>query len=216
VPNLTPAIAVLDLGSDHVFGLVEALENAGASVDVTTDRDALMNADGMIVAGDTDAAAAMARLRETRGDEIIERRLSGGRPVLGIGVGMRVMFDTVVMDGAETAVLGQWPGAVSEIDGAVIPNSIVVEAGPNSRLFDGLSGELFVVDSPLAATEWTLEVYGAFQPPVVSHANSGGRFIPAVENGPLSAGQFWPERSGDAGSQLLRNWLETLTPRKTT
>ena len=214
--NLTPAIAVLDRGSDNVFGLVEALENAGASVDVTTDRDVLMNADGMIVTGDIDAAAAMARLRETRGDEIIERRLSGGRPVLGVGVGMHILFDTVVMDGAETAVLGQWPGAVSEIDGANAPTSVVVEAGPNSRLFDGLSGELFVVDSPLAATEWTLEVYGAFQPPVVSYATNGERFIAAVENGPLSAVLFLPERSGDAGVRLLRNWLGTLTPRKTT
>ncbi len=208
--NPTPAIAVLDLGSDRVSGLVEALETAGAAVDVTTDRDALMNVDGMIVTGDSDVATAMARLRETRGDEIIERRLSGGRPVLGIGVGMHIMFDTVVMDGAETAVLGQWPGAVIEIDGAVIPNSLVIDTRSNSNLFDGLSGELFIIDSPLAATAWTLEVYGAFQKPVVSHATNGERFIAAVENGPLSAVQFHPERSGDAGVRLLRNWLSTL------
>lgn len=208
--NLTPAIAVLDLGSDRVSGLLDALENAGAAVGVTTDRDALMNADGVIVTGDTDAAAAMLRLRETRGDEIIERRLSGGRPVLGIGVGMHIMFDSVVMDGAETAVLGQWPGDVIDIDGATAPTSIVIDAGPNSRLFDGLSSELFVVDSPLAATEWTLEVYGAFQKPVVSHAINRKRFIAAVENGPLSAVQFHPEHSGDAGVRLLRNWLSTL------
>jgi glutamine amidotransferase len=126
------------------------------------------------------------------------------------------MFDAVVMDAAETAVLGQWPGAVRSIDGAVIPNPLVVEAGSNSRLFDGLSDELFVIDSPLVATEWTLEVYGAFQPPVVSYATNGERFIAAIENGPRSAVQFHPERSGGAGSQLLRNWLGTLTPRKTT
>ena len=208
--NPTPAVAVLDLGSDRVSGLVEALETAGAAVYVTTDRDSLMNAAGVIVTGDTDVAAAIARLRETRGDEIIERRLSGGRPVLGIGVGMHVMFDTVVMDGAETAVLGQWPGTVREIDGATAPTSVVIEAGSNSNLFDGLSGELFIIDSPLAATAWTLEVYGAFQKPVVSHATNGERFIAAVENGPLSAVQFHPERSGDAGVRLLRNWLSTL------
>lgn len=205
-----PSVVVLDLRTDDVSGLVEALESAGAAIEVTTDRDALMNADGVIVTGDTDAATAMARLRETRGDEIIERRLSGGRPVLAIGVGMHIMFDSVVMDGAETAVLGQWPGVVSEIDGATAPTSVVIEAGPNSRLFDGLSGELFVVASPLAATEWTLEVYGAFQKPVVSHAINGERCIAAVENGPLSAVQFHPEHSGDAGVRLLRNWLSTL------
>jgi glutamine amidotransferase len=77
-------------------------------------------------------------------------------------------------------------------------------------LFAGLAGELFHFDNPRAATDWTLEVYGAFQPPLVSYATSGERFIAAVENGPLTAVQFRPEQSGDAGVQLLRNWLGTL------
>ena len=206
--NPLPIVSVIDLGSDDASTLVYTLEVAGAEVDKATDRDALMNADGVIVTGNTDVATAMARLREAGGDEIIERRLSGGRPVLGIGAGMQIMFDGVVKDGTAAVGLGQWPGVVRSINGATVPESLAIEAGFNSSMFAGLNGKNF--DNPLAVTEWTLEVYGAFQKPAVSYAVNGERFISAVENGPLSAVQFHPERSGDAGVQLLRNWLGTL------
>jgi glutamine amidotransferase len=216
VPHTALAIAVLDLGSDDVEMLVSALKAAGATVTVTADRDAVMNADGLIVTGDTDFAAAMSRLRETRGDEVIERRLSGGRPVLGVGVGMHILFDGHSHGGLTTDGLGQWPGTVVEISSGELPARLSVQSPEASTLFAGLGGHEFLFNSPLAATEWTLEVYGAFQPPVVSYATNGERFIAAVENGPLSAVEFHPERSGDAGLQLLRNWRGTLTPRKTT
>jgi glutamine amidotransferase len=169
-----------------------------------------MNADGLIVTGDTDTAAAMRRLRETRGDELIERRLAGGRPVLAIGVGMHLLFDGVLEDGIQVDELGQWPGMVREVGGGEFPALLAVESATASALFAGLAGERFHFDNPRAATDWTLEVYGAFQPPLVSYATNGERFIAAVENGPLSAVQFQPERSGDAGAHLLRNWLGTL------
>ena len=112
---------------------------------------------------------------------------------------------------ADAAVgLGQWPGVVRSINGATVPESLAIEAGFNSTMFAGLNGKHFVFNNPLAVTEWTLEVYGAFQKPAVSYAVNGERLISAVENGPLSAVQFHPERSGDAGVQLLRNWLGTL------
>jgi glutamine amidotransferase len=216
VPHTALAIAVLDLGSDDVEMLVAALEAAGVSVTVTANRDAVMNADGLIVTGDTDFAAAMTRLRETRGDELIERRLSGGRPVLGVGVGMHILFDGHTNGGLTTDGLGQWPGVVADVNADELPARLSVESPEASTLFAGLEGHEFLFDSALAVTEWALDVYGAFRPPVVSYATNGERFIAAVENGPLSAVQFHPERAGDAGSQLLRNWLETLTPRKTT
>jgi glutamine amidotransferase len=190
--------------------LVELLETVGATVAVTSVRDVVMNADGFIVTGDTDTAAAMRRLRETRGDELIERRLAGGRPVLAVGVGMHILFDGVLEDDVETAGLGQWPGMVREVGRGEFPRSLTVESATESALFAGLAGELFHFDNVSAATEWTLEVYGAFQPPLVSYATNGERFIAAVENGPLAAVQFQPEQSGDAGAQLLRNWLGTL------
>jgi len=210
VSNPLPLVSVIDLGSGDASTLVHALVVAGAEVNSVSDRDAVMNAAGVIVTGDIDVATAMARLREVSGDELIERRLSGGRPVLGIGAGMQIMFDGVVRDGTASVGLGQWPGIVRSINGAVVPESRAIEPGFNSTLFAGLAGKHFVFGNPLAVTEWTLEVYGAFQKPAVSYAVNGERFIAAVENGPLSAVQFHPERSGDAGVQLLRNWLGTL------
>jgi glutamine amidotransferase len=210
VSNSEPSVAVFNLGTGDVSALVELLETAGATVAVTSERDAVMNADGLIVTGDTDTAAAMRRLRETRGDELIERRLAGGRPVLAVGVGMHVLFDSILEDGVEVHGLGQWPGTVREVGCGESPALLAVESAPESALFAGLAGEPFHFDNGRAATEWTLEVYGAFQPPLVSYATNGERFIAAVENGPLSAVQFRPEQSGDAGAQLLRNWLGTL------
>ena len=208
--NSEPSVAVFNLGTGDVAALVELLEIAGATVAVTSERDAVMNADGLIVTGETDTAAAMRRLRETRGDELIERRLAGGRPVLAIGVGMHILFDGVLEDGVETAGLGQWPGMVRVVGRGEFPGLLAVESATESALFTGLVSERFHFDNGSAATDWTLEVYGAFQPPLVSYATGGERFIAAVENGPLSAVQFRPEQSGDAGAQLLRNWLGTL------
>lgn len=208
--NSEQSVAVLDLGTGDISALVEMLETAGTTVAVTSERDAVMNANGLIVTGDSDTAAAMRRLRETRGDELIERRLAGGRPVLAIGVGMHILFDGVLEDDREIPGLGQWPGTVREVGRGEFPGLLAVESASELALFAGLAGELFHFDNPRAATDWTLEVYGAFQPPLVSYATGGERFIAAVENGPLSAVQFRPEQSGNAGGQLLRNWLGTL------
>ena len=208
--NSEPSVAVLDFGTGDISALVDLLETTGVTVAVTSDRDAVMNADGLIVTGDADTAAAMRRLRETRGDELIERRLAGGRPVLAVAVGMHILFDRVLEDDGEIPGLGQWPGTVREVGRGEFPGLLAVDSATESALFAGLAGELFYFDNPRAATAWTLEAYGAFQPPLVSYATSVARFIAAVENGPLSAVQFQPEQSGDAGAQLLRNWLGTL------
>jgi glutamine amidotransferase len=210
VSNSEPSVAVLDFGTGDISALVDLLETTGVTVAVTSDRDAVMNADGLIVTGDADTAAAMRRLRETRGDELIERRLAGGRPVLAVAVGMHILFDRVLEDDGEIPGLGQWPGTVREVGRGEFPGLLAVDSATESALFAGLAGELFYFDNPRAATAWTLEAYGAFQPPLVSYATSVARFIAAVENGPLSAVQFQPEQSGDAGAQLLRNWLGTL------
>jgi glutamine amidotransferase len=123
---------------------------------------------------------------------------------------MHLLFDGVLEDGVQVDALGQWPGMVREVGRGEFPGSLTVESATDSALFAGLAGELFHFDNVSAATEWTLEVYGAFQPPLVSYATNGERFIAAVENGSLTAVQFRPEQSGDAGAQLLRNWLGTL------
>lgn len=207
-----PTVAVLDYGSGNVHSAVKALEAAGASTTLTRDRDAVMNADGLLVPGVGAFTAVMEQLRAVRGDELIERRLAGGRKVLGICVGMQVMFDRGIEHGIDTEGLGEWPGTVTQLDAPVLPHMgwNTVESAPGSNLFAGIENERFYFVHSYAATDWTLEAYGAFQLPRVTWATHGQRFVAAVENGPLSATQFHPEKSGEAGLQLLRNWINTL------
>jgi glutamine amidotransferase len=207
-----PTVAVLDYGSGNVHSAVKALAVAGATVTLTRDRDLIANSDGLVVPGVGAFGAVMDQLREVRGDELIERRLAGGRPVLGICVGMQIMFDRGVEHGLDSEGLAQWPGVVAELNAPILPHMgwNTVEAAPDSTLFDGIEDERFYFVHSYAATDWTLEAYGAFAAPRVTHATHGERFIAAVENGPLSATQFHPEKSGEAGLQLLRNWIVSL------
>jgi glutamine amidotransferase len=192
---------------------VRALERAGADVTLTADRAAAQDADGLVVPGVGAFAACMAGLRAVRGHEVIGRRLAGGRPVLGICVGMQVLFERGVEHGVETDGCDEWPGTVERLQAAVVPhmgwNTVDVPEG--SVLFDGVAGERFYFVHSYAARRWELVTHGVTRAPVVTWAEHGGdRFVAAVENGPLSATQFHPEKSGDAGAALLRNWVEAL------
>jgi len=205
-------VAVLDIGSRDANAVVDALTAAGATTTVTRDRDLVANADGLVVIGEGEFTAVMEKLREAHGDELIERRLAGGRPVLAIGVGMQILFDGAIAGEVDTEGLAQWPGVVTELNALTLPHSGLspVEAAPDSVLFSGVEDELFHFAHSSAATDWTLEVYGAFAAPRVSYATHGQRFVAAIENGPLSATQFHPENSGEAGLRLLRNWIASF------
>lgn len=207
-----PTVAILDTGAGDVQSLVTALVDAGALATVTRDRDLIANADGLAVGGEGAFSDVMAELRETRGGELIERRLAGGRPVLAIGVAMHVMFDGAEVNEVMVDGLAQWPGVVAELNAPTLPHSgwITVDSASGSTLFAGIEDQLFNFTNSAAAKEWTLEVYGAFAAPRVTYAVSSERFIAAVENGPLSAIQFHPEDSGVAGLQFLRNWISSL------
>ncbi len=207
-----PSVAVLDYGSGNVHSAVKALAAAGGDVTLTRDREEIANADGLVVPGVGAFGAVMEQLRAVRGDEMIERRLAGGRHVLGICVGMQILFDRGVEHGLDTAGLGQWPGTVVQLNAPILPHMgwNTVDAAPDSVLFAGVETERFYFVHSYAATDWTLEAYGAFAPPRVTFATHGERFIAAVENGPLTATQFHPEKSGEAGLRLLRNWIQSL------
>jgi len=207
-----PLVAVLDYGSGNVHSAVKALERAGAEVALTRDRATVADADGLLVPGVGAFGAVMEQLNAIRGGELIERRLAGGRPVLGICVGMQIMFERGVERGNDIEGLGEWRGTVRELEAPVVPHMgwSTVEVGEGSRLFAGLEEERFYFVHSFAAQDWTLEVDKPFREPAVTWSTHGSRFIAAVENGPLSATQFHPEKSGEAGIALLRNWLETL------
>ena len=205
-------VVLLDYGSGNVHSAAKALERAGAEVDVTADRATALEADGLVVPGVGAFKAVMDQLRAVRGDEIIDRRLAGGRPVLGICVGMQVLFERGVERGVDTEGLGEWPGVVTELPAPVLPhmgwNTVTPDDG--SMLFDGIEKERFYFVHSFAAQEWLLDVRPPFPTPKLTWAEHGGRFLAAVENGPLSATQFHPEKSSDAGIRLLGNWLGSL------
>jgi glutamine amidotransferase len=209
---VSKSVVVLDYGSGNLRSAERALAATGASVVVTRDRDAALAADGLVLPGVGAFAACMAGIRAVDGPRIVEQRLAGGRPVLGICVGMQVMFEHGVEHGLDTPGLGQWPGVVDHLEASVLPhmgwNTVTVPTG--SRLFAGIEDERFYFVHSFAAQEWLLEPSGPFRAPLVTWSDHGGRFIAAVENGPLCATQFHPEKSGDAGLALLRNWVGTL------
>ncbi|WP_460776464.1 imidazole glycerol phosphate synthase subunit HisH [Microbacterium sp. GXF7504] len=207
-----PLVAVLDYGSGNVHSAVKALIAAGADARLTSDRGLIQDAAGLLVPGVGAYAAVMEALRASRGDDLIDRRLAGGRPVLGICVGMQVLFDRGVERGVDTEGLGQWPGTVTELDAPVLPHIgwNTVEPDPESVLFAGLEGERFYFVHSYGAQAWTLETQAPFPSPKLTWTTYGGPFLAAVENGPLSATQFHPEKSGEAGIRLLANWIGTL------
>ncbi len=192
---------------------MRALERAGAGVTLTADREAAQEADGLVVPGVGAFAACMAGLRAVRGHEVIGRRLAGGRPVLGICVGMQVLFARGVEHGVETDGCDEWPGVVERLQAPVVPHMgwNTVDVPADSVLFDGVEGERFYFVHSYAVRRWELDTHGRTRQPLVTWAEHGGdRFVAAVENGPLSATQFHPEKSGDAGAALLRNWVGSL------
>jgi len=205
-------VAVFDYESGNVHSAVKALIAAGADAVLTGDRAEALEADGLLVPGVGAFAAVREALAAHGGDEIIERRLAGGRPVLGICVGMQVLFERGVERGIDTAGLGEWPGTVTELDAPVLPhmgwNTVAPDEG--SVLFRGLEDERFYFVHSYGARTWELDVMPPFPEPKLTWTTYGSPFLAAVENGPLSATQFHPEKSGDAGIQLLRNWVDSL------
>jgi glutamine amidotransferase len=212
VAEALPHVVVFDYGSGNVHSAVKALERAGARVSLTADKDACLSADGLVVPGVGAFAAVMEALEAKNGRYIIEKRLAGGRPVLGICVGLQVMFDHGVEHGVDTAGLSQWPGVVTKLDAPRLPHMgwNTVEAAPGSALFDGVENERFYFVHSYAATKWLLDPEDSFLPPKVTWATHGERFVAAVENGALSATQFHPEKSGNAGLRVLSNWVRGL------
>jgi glutamine amidotransferase len=210
--SVAPSVVVLDYGSGNVHSAAKALEAAGARVELSSDRSTVGNADGLFVPGVGAFSAVMQQLNSVRGGELIERRLAGGLPVLGVCVGMQVMFDSGVERGDDAPGLGEWPGIVQQLDAPVLPHIgwNTVEAPEDSVLFEGIRDERFYFVHSFAAQEWSLDPIPPFVNARLTWAEHGSRFLAAVENGPLTATQFHPEKSGEPGIRLLRNWLASF------
>lgn len=200
-------VVVLDYGSGNLRSAQRALERAGAAVTVTADTAAALAADGLVVPGVGAFAACMAGLRAVHGDEVIAKRLASSRPVLGICVGMQVLFREGVEHGQRTAGCGVLPGVVQRLSAPVLPHMgwNTVRAPAGSTLLAGLGpGTRFYFVHSYAVTEIPPA------PALTGITSHGQDFVAVVEHGPLTATQFHPEKSADAGAVLLANWLGTL------
>jgi glutamine amidotransferase len=213
---VTAKVVVLDYGSGNLRSAQRALERVGADVEVTADADAARKADGLVVPGVGAFEACMTGLREISGDKIIADRVTAGRPVLGVCVGMQILFARGIEHGVETEGCDQWPGVVERLqpaNGEPVPhmgwNTVDVPAA--TSLFQGIEKERFYFVHSYGVRAWELQDTRASVTPAVTWTSyAGDRFVAAVENGPLTATQFHPEKSGDAGAALLRNWVTSL------
>ena len=203
------SVVVLDYGSGNLRSAQRALERVGADVTVTADRASALSADGLVVPGVGAFEACMSGLLGIGGEKIIAERVAAGRPVLGVCVGMQILFARGVEFGVQSRGCGQWPGTVTRLEAPVIPHMgwNVVEAAPGSRLFKGLAPDTrFYFVHSYAAQRWE-----GSPDALLTWATHHVRFLAAVEDGPLSATQFHPEKSGDAGAALLAKWVEGLS-----
>ncbi len=206
---------MLDYGFGNIRSAERALQRVGADVEVTADHRAALDADGLVVPGVGAFAACMAGLDAIKGGRLIGQRLAGGRPVLGICVGMQILFERGIEHGVRTEGCGEWPGTVERLEAPVVPHMgwNTVRAPEGTKLFAGLDADTryYFVHS-YGVRKWELDSSsGTIKAPLVTWAEHGGdEFVAAVENGPLWATQFHPEKSGDAGAQLLENWLKSF------
>jgi glutamine amidotransferase len=205
-----PNVAVLDYGSGNLRSAERALERAGADVTVTSDLDLAAAADGLVVPGVGAYAACMAGVEALGAGPVIASRVAAGRPVLGICVGMQIMFEYGEEHGVITKGLGLLPGRVTRLDAERVPlmgwNTVAPPV--ESWLFTGIAPgtRFYFVHSYAARPGDLLDATAA----CVTTSVHGGDFVAAVETGHLAVTQFHPEKSGEAGSALLGNWIRTL------
>ncbi|MGH3303761.1 MAG: imidazole glycerol phosphate synthase subunit HisH [Streptosporangiaceae bacterium] len=201
-----PGVVVLDYGSGNLRSAQRALQRVGAAAEITADPAAALRADGLVVPGVGAFATCMAGLRAVGGDQVIGKRLAGARPVLGICVGMQVLFEAGEEHGERTEGVGCLAGVVQKLTAPVLPHMgwNVVAAPSATRLLAGIGpDEMF----------YFVHSYAAMQAPgqaLAGWSTHGEDFVALVEDGPLMATQFHPEKSADAGAALLANWLEML------
>ncbi len=197
-------VVVLDYGSGNLRSAERALARAGAEVTVTADLAEAAECDGLVVPGVGAFSACMQGINAVRGGTVVWDRLRKQRPVLGICVGMQVLFERGLEHDVETPGLGVLPGDVTRLEAPIVPHMgwNTISAAPGSQLFKGVEDQRFYFVHSYAAR--------AVPDVLLTTATHGETFAAAVEKGVLSATQFHPEKSGDAGAHLLENWVRSL------
>ena len=201
-------IAILDYGSGNLRSAERAFATTGHEVVVTADRKVALEAAGLVIPGVGAFAACMSGLTGVGGDEIARERISLGRPTLGICIGMQILFESGLEhaeNGAHQGV-GIWRGMVKKLAAPILPHMgwNTVSTTPGSAIFDGVENERFYFVHSYAVRA-KIE-----NDSLQTWTDYDQRFLAAIEDGVISATQFHPEKSGDAGLHLIKNWVSTL------
>jgi imidazole glycerol-phosphate synthase subunit HisH len=197
-------IAVLDYGMGNVRSVEKALEHVGAEVEITYEAERIRAASGLVLPGVGAFPKAMDAIRERGLDELVHERRSSGVPILGICLGMQLLFEnSVELGGADG--LGLLPGEVRALDA---PGLKIPQIGWNavawrqeSPLIDGL---------PDPAAFYHVHSFApvASNGVVLGTADYGSEFVSAVARDGVYGVQFHPEKSGPDGLALLKNFVE--------
>jgi imidazole glycerol-phosphate synthase subunit HisH len=199
---VTARICILDYGMGNLRSVEKALEHVGAAATIANDPETVRSADGLILPGVGAFPKAMARVRELGLDELIAERREAGAPILGICLGLQLLFDsTTELGGAEG--IGVLPGGVGELeaDGLKVPHIgwSPVRWEKQSRLADGIASETpFYFVHTFAPRPEPANLLGS--------AAYGARFACAAERDNVYGVQFHPEKSSAAGLRLLSNF----------
>ena len=197
-------IAILDYGSGNLRSAQRAFALSGHQTIVTSDPNICLEAHGLVVPGVGAYGACMQQLFAAHGDGIIQERVTLGRPLIGICVGMQILFSSGTEKGGH-AGLEIFEGSVSQIQAKILPHVgwNNVQSAADSQLFKGVEDESFYFVHSFAAK---IEVPNAIN----SWCTYNETFLAAVESEIVSAVQFHPEKSGSAGAKLISNWVRTL------
>jgi imidazole glycerol-phosphate synthase subunit HisH len=197
-------VAILDYGMGNLRSVEKALERVGAETEITSDPARAEAADGVILPGVGAFPRAMERVRQLRLDEVVAGRIQAGAPVLGICLGLQLLFESSVEnEGSSGLALLDGVVAPLEANGYKVPHIgwSPVHWEHDSQLTEGLGEEtpFYFVHSfaPRPAANGDLLGTAAY----------GQRFACAVERPPLYGVQFHPEKSSSAGLSLLANFI---------
>lgn len=209
---MSKKIVILDYGFGNIRSAQKVFQKIGVETEISNDYQSCLDSDGLVIPGVGAFKACMQGILKVKGNEIVDKRLSGGRKVLGICVGMQIMFENGTEHGETTPGLGQWPGLVDEIKNPVLPhmgwNDVIV--AKNSLIFKGVEDQKFYFVHSYAAKDLNIKNSEKFDQPLKHYTTYGEKFLASVENNALVATQFHPEKSGDAGIALLKNWVESF------
>lgn len=199
---MSARIAILDYGMGNLRSVEKALEHVGATATISDDAATVREADGVILPGVGAFPRAMERIRERGLDELVAERHAAGVPILGICLGLQLLFDSSVeLGGAEGLGLLAGPVGALEADGLKVPHIgwAPVRWEKDSRLTEGIeSGTPFYFVHSFAPRPEAGELLGS--------AAYGSRFACAAELGNVFGVQFHPEKSSAAGLRLLANF----------